>query len=235
MTKTDPASPGPAGTPGPAALQPAFRSTRAITVFVLVAAAGLAADLLSKHFVFASFLDDPALAGRARDVQSQYATILTPRQMLHMLELSRPVVDGVHFTLSTNPGVVFGLAMPRWAVAMATVVTMLLVGFFFASSDRRAWAVHLAMALILAGALGNLYDRLFASVRIPGMAAIGYEVRDFIDCSRLTTFSSIRKESLYPWIFNVADVWLVIGVGLLVVHWIIEGRRHAQAAKKQAK
>lgn len=229
MTKTDPASARPHGQATPH--QPAYRSTRAIVAFIAVAAIGLAADLLSKHYVFASFLDDPALPARVREIQAQYASTLAPGDMLHLLELTRPVVDGAHFTLSTNPGVVFGLAMPRWAVAAATVVTMVLVGAFFASSDRRAWAVHLAMALILAGALGNLYDRLFASVQIPGMQPIRYEVRDFIDCSRLTTFPSIREKSFYPWIFNVADVWLVVGVGLLVVHWIAEGRRQAKAAK----
>ena len=39
-------------------------------------------------------------------------------------------------------------------------------------------------------------------------------VRDFIDCSDLG----------YPWVFNVADVLLVIGVAILGLHWFFVDR-----------
>ena len=66
--------------------------------------------------------------------------------------------------------------------------------------------MHAALAFILAGALGNLYDRLFGAVSIPGFEPIRYQVRDFIDCSEL----------YYRWVFNVADMLLVIGVAMLI-------------------
>lgn len=195
----------------------AFRSPLAVAAFLALTAAGLAADLVSKHAVFASFLDRPDLPERVAQIREVFAAEFNrpavAREVLHCFQ--RPVCPGVHFTLSVNPGVVFGLPMPRPAVAAATVLTVVLVLFFFASSDAGAWWVHAALAFVLAGAAGNLYDRLFSRVALPDLEPILYHVRDFIDCSDL----------YYPWIFNVADILLVAGVAMLVVHWLFDGRR----------
>ena len=75
--------------------------------------------------------------------------------------------------------------------------------------------LHVALAFVLAGALGNLYDRLWSQVRLPGDGVIKYEVRDFIDCSGL----------YYPWVFNVADVLLVVGVAMLLLHSFLAERK----------
>jgi len=93
--------------------------------------------------------------------------------------------------------------------------------YFFAVSQADAWLMHIALALVLGGALGNLYDRLFSVVVLPGYEPIRYQVRDFIDCSEL----------YYRWVFNVADTWLVIGAGLLAAHWLAMAiRQQRQAA-----
>ena len=204
---TDPDAPN-----GPATLQPAMRSAGVIGLFVVWVLAGLAADLLSKHAVFDTLLSDPDLVTRAearRTVAELAEAPLTTRQVLHSFR--RPLCCGIQLTLSTNPGVVFGWAMPPWAVLAATVLTVGLVGWFFATSDRRAWSVHLAMALILAGAMGNLYDRLCSRVAPLGMEPITRNVRDFIDCSNWG----------YPWVYNIADVLLVVGVGLIALNWTL--------------
>jgi len=186
-----------------------------VATFLLVAAAGLAADLWTKHAVFQSLLSQPAVIARGRAL-APLARSTPPDQLLHELNASRTLADGVKLTLSTNPGVVFGLPMARWAVALATLATIALVGCFFATSAAGAWGVHVALALVLAGALGNLYDRMFSVVPIPGTgAAVRGQVRDFIDCAALG----------YPWVFNVADVLLVVGVAVLLVHWWRGGRR----------
>ena len=203
----------------------AIRSPAAVAVFLTVAAVGLAADLLSKHFVFKSMLSDTALSARVERIGAELGRSPTTEEVLHAPpRVSRRICPGVRFTLSTNKGVVFGLAMNRALVAVATGVTILLVGFFFATSPGRARSVHLALALILAGALGNLYDRLFSEVALPGREPICRQVRDFIDLSELG----------YVWIFNVADVWLVVGVVLLVVHWLLV-RRETAAGEESAR
>jgi len=191
-----------------------MRSSAAVLVFLAVAGWGLAADLISKHEVFRRLLRDPAVEEQVgRRVREYPAGSLTTEDMLHDLRaaglLQCRVLPGVRFSLSTNPGVVFGWRLPPWAVLAATALTLVVVGWLFAMADARARVLHVAMSLILAGALGNLYDRLWARVSLPGLSAepILGQVRDFIDCSEL----------YYPYVFNVADVWLVVGVGLLLI------------------
>ncbi len=207
------------GVANPEPARSAVRAPGAIVLFVILTGAGLAADLLSKHYVFKSFLSRPAVADAARELHERYPS-LTTRQALVVLRdeglLRRDVAAGIDFTVSTNPGVVFGWRLPPWAVLVATVVTAGLVGVLFATSPARARMLHIALALVLGGALGNLYDRLFSEVAVPGLAApIRREVRDFVDCSAWG----------YPWVFNVADALLVVGVALLLVHWFRAGRR----------
>ena len=197
--------------------KPAFRSPSAVALFLAAAAAGLAADLISKQLVFEGLLaeaDLPNLVDRLRRAPGGD----DPRRIIHHPELraytQRPVCPGVRLTLSINPGVVFGLALHRYVVAVATVVAVALVGFFFATARASDRWLHLPLAAILGGALGNLYDRLFAEVRLPGMEPIRHHVRDFIDCSGL----------YYPYVFNVADVLLVVGVVVLALRWLLVGK-----------
>ena len=203
--------------PGAAdASHPAGRSAGAIALFAAVMCLALASDLLSKHFAFDSMLSDPELIARAENVRKDLPADELwknpedkTRHVLH--EFQRGPFCGVRSTLSVNPGVVFGLRLPRWAVAIATVITIGLVCAFFATSERKARLTHVALAFILSGALGNLYDRLFSYVSPLGMEPIRRNVRDFIDCSDL----------YYPWVFNIADVALIVGVGLLALQWFI--------------
>lgn len=96
------------------------------------------------------------------------------------------------FQLTYNNGIVFGIPMPLWGSFLMTAV-ILGMGLYLVI-DSKLWrkTSHLlALALILAGALGNLVDR----VRLG-------KVIDFIQ--------------VYWWpTFNLADAWLVIGVILL--------------------
>ena len=206
--------------PGQCSVGKAICSPMAVVVFLAVACAGLAADLASKHFVFQRLLESPAFKQQI-DVHRDQTQNLSSKSVLHLA--SRKVFPGVKFTLSTNPGVVFSLPMPRLLVVLATIVTAGLLFYVFAGSDANANTVHVGLGFILAGAMGNLYDRLWGMVVVDGFAPIYNEVRDFIDCSELH----------YKWIFNVADVLLVCGVGLLMLHWLI-GSRRPSSVEKQA-
>jgi len=202
----------------PSQNQHAMKRPAAVAAFAIVSLVALASDLLSKHYVFESMLGDPDLQMRIDNPAGNVAGADAARAQLGKFQ--RRICPGVKFTLSTNPGVVFGVAMPRLAVAAATVATVAIVGYFFAISEASAYLVHVALALILGGAMGNLYDRLFSKVVVPGFEPICRQVRDFIDCSELH----------YVWIFNLADAWLVIGVALMVLHWCLAGRHHEKAA-----
>ncbi len=163
---------------------PAGKSPAAWVLFAAVFAVGLAADLWSKAAVF------------------DWIGNIRPHQF------TREIIPSVmNFTLSTNPGVAFGFRLPPWAVLIATGVAFVVVIVFFVTSPRRARFTQIALAMIAAGAMGNLYDRLFSRVILPGRGLRVREVRDFVDLSAIH----------YPAIFNIADVLLVVGVGILML------------------
>lgn len=201
--------------------QLAYKSIRAWIFFLVIAILAAGADLWSKHAVFSWLLGDTEkLSTRASNdaayLREYYRTQLPAddsqefsRVVLQHLNLHRDIFPGLKFTLSTNPGVVFGYSgMPRYAVNIFTMVMILAVCVFFGLCSRRDYWLITAFALILGGAVGNLYDRLFSIVSIPPLTPIRYHVRDFIDCSDVG----------YRWVFNVADAWLVAGVAMVLLH-----------------
>ena len=109
----------------------------------------------------------------------------------------------VELRLSRNTGGAFSLFQqftPVLAV-LAVVVAVVLVRVLQRTRDR---VILVALALVLAGAIGNLLDRIF---RAPGF--LRGAVVDFIGIDRFPTF-------------NVADSAITIGAVLLVL-W---GWRH---------
>ncbi len=177
----DELSPRQSAREGSARSQMAYCSIPAVTVFLCAAIVALAADLASKEYVFGALSDAP---GCARTL----------------------IPDVLRFQLSTNPGIVFGLRVPPWSVMVATAAAVIMVIAIFATSWRRLWGLHVALGMVIGGALGNAYDRLFCTVMVDGRLHVG-EVRDFID------FYTIS----YP-VFNLADVFLVVGVLLIMLH-----------------
>ena len=109
------------------------------------------------------------------------------------------LVGSLRLKLTFNDGAAFSLGSGRtvWitVVALAVVAVILRLGL---TADRLLWAVGLGT--ILGGALGNLTDRLLRA----GDGVLGGHVVDFID--------------LQWWpVFNVADIALWVGIGLLLL------------------
>lgn len=202
----------------------AFRCKPAIVLFLVITIGGLTADLWSKHHVFNSLLNEAGLEERVAPLAQ---SVRDPDKLLPYLNLHKYVLNKVKFTLSTNPGIVFGLHLPPIIVAIVSVITIGMVVFFFATSPARAFLMHIALAFILGGAMGNLYDRLFSTVYIPGVEIpIANQVRDFVDFSDYHMPFSIFGYNNYPWIFNIADVLLVAGVGLLMISGFGRSRKN---------
>lgn len=103
--------------------------------FWLVAGAGVWLDLWSKAWAFES---------------------LRPGEV-------RVIIHGViEFRRSLNTGAVFGSFAGYTSVfIIASLFALGFVLYMFARSARTQAALHIALALILAGAIGNLYDRTF--------------------------------------------------------------------------
>jgi signal peptidase II len=118
----------------------------------------------------------------------------------------------LEFTVTTNQGAVFGLGAGKRPlfVAVSLAAILFLIYLFAHSQHQRFYEFILGM--LLAGVLGNLYDRM----------VFGY-VRDMIHI--------LSKWNLFPWIFNVADVMLCTGVGLMVLYSLLyPGHEQAHAA-----
>lgn len=102
------------------------------------------------------------------------------------------------FQLTFNEGAAFGIPAPWWVFVIVTVLVVTLV---VRNLPRAVSLVEpIAYGLLLAGALGNITDRLVRSE--PGFAR--GEVVDFI------------ASTFWP-TFNLADVWITVGFLLLVV------------------
>jgi lipoprotein signal peptidase len=112
---------------------------------------------------------------------------------------------------------VFGLgAGRRWVFIVFTGAAVCLglwaFGRWTHSRDRLS---HAAIALVLAGGLGNVYDRLtFACVRdfihpLPGVR-LPFGMH----------WPNDPSGEVWPWVSNVADLFLILGVaGLMLSMW----------------
>lgn len=130
--------------------------------------------------------------------------------------------DWVRFQLQTNInfGALWGLGQ-GWSGLFALFSVVAVVGvlyFLFVMKHARSWWLTIALAGVLSGALGNLYDRLGLHGLIdPRDGTSVHGVRDFLDFQFFGTFN---------WaIFNYADSFLVIGAIMLVIHSFREDRQ----------
>ena len=129
------------------------------------------------------------------------------------------VIPGLlNLQLTLNTGAVFGMGQGARPMFIAvSIVALVVILFLLYRSPRNGWLYHVGLALILGGALGNLYDRVFYSA-----------VRDMLHM--------LPSTGLWPWIFNPADVALLAGVGMvLVVSWMSEHQAARQAKAAKAK
>ena len=124
-----------------------------------------------------------------------------------------PLWEGVfHLTYCENTGAAFSMFTgQRWMLLAVTVV--LLTGLLWALHNN--WLQNafgrMRLRLIIGGAIGNMIDRIL----------LGYVV-DLFDF-RLINFP----------IFNVADILLCVGVGMMVIY-ILFMEPKIEKAKKEA-
>jgi len=181
----------------------AGRVRRAWMLFLITFAVLLSADLITKQQSFERVAGQPVTL--ERDENGHLPPI--PRH-----EPVTVIPSILALQLTVNHGAVFGIGQGgRWIFIIFSIVAVAVILTMFARSDPRARFMHIVLAAVLAGALGNLYDRLM----IGG-------VRDM-----LLLFPGISlpfgwswpggARGLYPWIFNMADVYLVTGIACLMV------------------
>jgi signal peptidase II len=111
--------------------------------------------------------------------------------------------DWFRFTLVYNPGAAFGLNVgehSRWVFMGLTVIALAILGRLYMNTREGDMARSMALALVCAGALGNLIDRVRSDKGVV----------DFIDIG----FTSARWPT-----FNIADMAVTSGAVLLA--WVL--------------
>ena len=98
------------------------------------------------------------------------------------------------FQLQTNPGIAFGIALPKFLIIILTTIIIIFIFFYlFKSIKKEKYLDAFLLGLITIGAISNLLDRILYK-----------EVIDFI----LVGF--------WP-NFNLADAYISIGVILFLI------------------
>jgi len=190
-------------------------------VLLLSVLFALVSDLWSKELAFAHVAGD-----RGPVVVDRVAVLEVKREDARAINVLVPIHEPVsvvpwllEFKLVLNPGAVFGVGPgQRWFFVGFTGVALGFALWMF-----RAWTkpgdrvVHAALGLVIGGGIGNLYDRLVhACVRdfihpLPGVEwPFGWRV--------------MGSRELWPYVSNLADLYLLIGIGIVVVHlWRRDG------------
>lgn len=121
-----------------------------------------------------------------------------------------------NFTYIRNTGAAFGsLTESRWVFMIASTVMIIAILVFMFVKKPKSKLLLWALTLIASGGIGNMIDRI----------RLGYVI-DFID------FCAFPK--LWMWTFNVADSFVVIGAGLIILYLILDTVREHKAAKAAA-
>lgn len=130
--------------------------------------------------------------------------------------------DWFKLTYTTNPGMAFGITFgPPGMMAMFAIIATVLICLYL-WKIRHAYAPYRwSLALVLAGAIGNIIDRVFYGLIYRTGGLLTGEVVDFfhIDVWQgMVDWPLVGTKYLALWpIFNVADMAIVGGVaGILI-------------------
>ncbi|MBQ4120966.1 MAG: signal peptidase II [Clostridia bacterium] len=130
------------------------------------------------------------------------------------------IIPGVfRFRYVENPGAAMGsFASSRWVFMIFSTIAIIAIAVYlvkYRKTINRLFGI--SMAMIMGGGIGNMYERLFNQ-----NAAGQYVVTDFFD---------FHLFSFWKWVFNVADVAVCVGAGLVVLCLIIDLVKEYRAHK----
>jgi len=149
----------------------------------------------------------PRIAAYSRAGLLMAAVLILDQFTKHLVRSGIAVGDthrflpGINLVHIRNTGVAFGFFSGGGPLVLAfTLLALAALLSYFVMRPTQPW-LWVSTGLLIGGALGNLLDRV-----------INGAVTDFI------------KLPLWP-AFNIADMSITFGV--LVLLWVLEGRRHA--------
>lgn len=129
-----------------------------------------------------------------------------------MLYQAIPVFPGFNLTLMHNTGAAFSFlsqagGWQRWFfIGLTSIISIAIFIWMYSLPTNRRWLL-VALAFVLGGALGNVWDRI----------TLGYVI-DFIEVS----LKFLPWQIFNPWpAFNVADSAIFIGATMLIIDAIL--------------
>ena len=146
-------------------------------IYILIIIAGIVLDRITKIYAVKHFISNP-----------------------HSGSL-------INLTYLENRGAAFGILQDKRIlfVILTIAIVLYLLYYFITNLKSNPLVLNIAFSLIISGALGNFYDRLFQ----------GYVV-DFIE------FSFVD----FP-VFNIADILVTVGCGLLIIYILFHGEKRS--------
>ena len=123
-------------------------------------------------------------------------------------------IDGLfEITHIRNDGMAFGLLDEhRWIFIVASIIGICVISvyLFRFSSDNRF--TKIGLALVIGGGLGNMVDRIVLG--------------EVVDMIHVTIFNDF-----FPYVFNVADSCVCVGVGMAIVGIVYDIIKEAKSKK----
>lgn len=193
--------------------------------FGVLAAGGLAWDLISKAWVFES------LGYPYRRSEWQWGCRFLWGEF------------SINLTTWFNQGALWGIGQGLgWLFASLSVLASIgIVYFLFIRGEAKSWWLTVTLSLIVAGALGNLYDRLYLHGCVdPSTGAKLEGVRDFFECKipliryRWPLEFSLIERYDFP-VFNFADSFLVTGAIMLTLYSLFGPQPRRDEASPEAR
>lgn len=125
-----------------------------------------------------------------------------------------PIInDFFHFTYVKNRGIAFGMFQGKLdIISIATIIAIVAIAYYlYKERNKLSMIEKMGFIYILAGAIGNMIDRAFR----------GFVV-DMVDF-----------RGVWSYVFNLADVWINIGVVFVLLdQLILRKKRETEEDKK---
>ena len=139
-------------------------------IYIIIIILGLILDRLSKVYAINNFIENP---------------------------IEGPLIN---LTYLENRGAAFGILQDKrlFFLLITIAIVCYLLYYFYKSYKTNPTILNISLSMIIAGALGNFYDRLIN----------GYVV-DFIEFSFFN----------FP-VFNIADIFVTLGCALMIIYII---------------
>ena len=120
----------------------------------------------------------------------------------------------LRFTYVENRGAAFGmLDDKRWIFMILSTLGIAAMAVFLFKFAKGEKLLSLSLAFVIGGGIGNMIDRIF----------LGFVV-DFID---FYAFPGV-----WMWVFNIADSFVCVGAGLIMLYIVLDTVKEAKAKGK---